>query len=158
LGRGQAYYIEFVVVLCVFVVALGLFVQNVTNSMDSSGLSIISKEARIVSDQLMSAGIPADWNFTNMQRLGLTNGLSRINETKLMMFRNMSYSSIKNNLSINSDFYFYLEHKNETRIAIGGEQGIGAEPADAKKIVKNLRLVIYNSEAVRMVVLIWQKA
>jgi hypothetical protein len=156
MARAQVYYIEFIIAIFFFTLMLGLFVNSVISAQDDSGLGPLTTEARAVSEHLMSEGVPGDWNLSNVQKIGLTDGKSRINETKLQMFSNMSYSQTRSALNIGSEYYFYLEDRNSSRILIAGKQGIGLEPADAKRVIKNLRLAIYGSEIVKMVVLVWQ--
>lgn len=161
MNKGQIYYVEFIFAVFVFFAVLVFFISNVLTTLDESGLTQIAAEAKFVSEDLMSEGRPENWNVSNVQKIGITDGASRIDTTKLSMFANMSnssYTNAKSLFNIASDYYVYLETKNGTRILIDGQPGVGKNYSDSKKIIKNVRLAVYNNtEIVRLVVLVWQK-
>jgi hypothetical protein len=157
MSKGQLQYVEFIVALFFFFLVFAFFVKNITGSMDSSGFSTIASEAKRVTEHLVSAGSPEDWNESSVQRIGITDGDARINLTKLSMFKNLSYNQTKSLFNLRSEYFMFLEYSNGTRIQIDGQPGIGKNESDAKRIAKNLRLVIYGNDIVRLGVLIWQK-
>jgi hypothetical protein len=156
-AKGQMYYLEFMGAMAVFLIALSFFISQVLGSINQSGGSIVSLEARAVADSLMSEGIPEKWSSSDVKKIGLTDGDSKIDESKLLMFANMSYSSAKKLFNVKSDYYFYLENSKGAKLNIAGKTALGIEPAGAKKISKYIRLAVYKSEIVQMVVLAWQK-
>ena len=113
-------------------------------------------DAKTISSALITQGSPSDWNQTNVEIIGLTDGSQRLVQEKLDMFVNMTYSQARTKLRTPYDFYFYLEELDGTRILVDGKEGFGTESNGADNIVTMTRVVVYNSNLINMVVHVWQ--
>jgi len=153
--KAQIYYLEFIITIFVFLIALAIFSRTIINSKTNEGVDDLLAQAQSISSSLMSTGYPVDWNSSTVEKIGLTNGRGRLNDQKLSMFANISYQDARTLFNIRSEYYMFLEDENGTRILIDGEQGIGSNFSNAKKLVKSIRYPIYNSEIIRMVIYAW---
>ena len=123
----------------------------------SSTTSDLLMEAKRITSAFVKQGSPADWNQTNVNVIGLTDGEQRLVEEKLDMLANMTYEQIKSNLRTQYNFYFYLEDVDGSIIPInGGKTSIGLNGSSSDNLVSLARVVIYDSRLVGMVVHVWQ--
>jgi len=154
--NGQVYYIEFMITLVVMIIALVIFIRTFVNVNESAGYDDLSIQADSISTQLMSEGLPANWTKSNVEKIGITNSQSRIQESKLLNFANMSYQTTRQKLNTNYNYYVFLENSTGSRILIAGKQGVGLMGNQSKTVVKVTRFPIYKSDIVRMIVYVWE--
>jgi len=155
--RAQVYYTEFMITVFIFIIVIAIFANSVLNTRQSEGYDDFLIQAQSISNQLMSEGAPSNWTESNAEKIGITNGNGRIENSKLMKFANMSYEDTKLVFNTYSDYYMFIEYKNGTRVDINGEQGIGQYDGDNSKLAKVVRFVTYDSDIVRMVIYVWQQ-
>jgi hypothetical protein len=157
--NGQVWYTDFMIGILIFVLVIFIYyayAHNVTE--DPSDISTdLVMEAKSISSSLVMQGSPSDWNKTNVEIIGLTNGDQRIVQEKLDAFANMTYSEIKTKLRTPYDYYIYFEDVDGNIVPIGDKDGIGLQSTNSTdNLVAITRIVIYNSELTGMVVHVWQ--
>ncbi len=155
--KAQIWYTDFMIGLLVFVVVIFIYYGYAHSiSQDPGDITFdLLMDAKAISGSLITKGSPNEWNKTNVDIVGLTNGNQRIVQEKLDMFSNMTYGYTKTKLKTPYDFYFYLEELEGNSININGKEGIGMETDSADNIVSLTRVVIYDSRLVNMVVQVW---
>ena len=156
--KGQVWYTDFMLGILIFVIVIFIYYAYAHSIAQNPGAitSDLVMEAKSISSSLVTRGAPADWNQTNVEIMGLTDGKQRIVQEKLDMFADMTYSQAKTKLRTPYDFYIYLEDVNGTRIQVEGKEGIGLEANNSDNLVSITRVVIYDSKLTSMVVHIWQ--
>ncbi len=157
LKKAQIWYTDFIIGVIIFATALVIYFEY-TNAIDVTGNNILDElitDAKSISSCLLSEGSPSNWTTESVQRIGLTNGDYRINQTKLESFAEINYNSSRQILGTTYDYYFYLEEKDGTQIEISGEEGIGYPNSDADQLIQMTRFVVYNSSITKMVVEVW---
>ena len=156
--KAQVWYTDFMIGVLIFVIVILIYYEYAHSlTQDPSDItSDLIMESKAISSSLVAPGIPSNWNQSNVQIIGLTDGNHRLNQSKLDMFANMSYSSSKTKLRTPYEYYFYLEDVDGSIIQIGGETGIGLNATDSENLVSITRVVIYNSRLINMVVHVWQ--
>jgi hypothetical protein len=139
--------------ILIFVIATTTYFYYAGTGQDENATQIndMLSDIKLVSSSLISAGEPSTWNRTNVIRIGLTDGESRLMPSKLTEFSAMNYSYMKQKLGSTKQVYFYIEYLNGTRFNY-----VGHNSNSSDKLVQTTRMAIYNSTPVRMVVHIWQ--
>jgi hypothetical protein len=112
-------------------------------------------DSKTISNSLMSPGYPADWNTSNVQKIGLTDGNYRINQTKLENFGNIELTRARSIFDTRFNYYIQLRNQNGTTIPINGNLGIGTPANNTAKLVQITRVVIYNSSMIKLVIQLW---
>lgn len=151
--RAQVWYADFAIGLLIFMVAIvGFMTYTYTEvTSDEEDLDSLIIDAKVIAASLVSEGYPADWNATNVTRVGLTDGDHRIDQSKLDIFSNLSYSDRAGVMGTTKDYYFYMQYANGTRFNILGQSG-----NESDVLVQVTRIVIYNNTMARMVFYLWQ--
>jgi len=119
-------------------------------------------DAKTISNSLMSEGYPTDWNITTVQKIGITNGNYRINQTKLENFANMTVANARSIFDTRFNYYIQLKKQDNSTILINGNNSIGTLTTNTTgKLVQITRLVIYDSNItnkssiIRLVIQLW---
>jgi len=153
--------IDFVISAVIFllVIVLVIFAWNYTNSQVAEQIEFneIESTALTVSDSLIrTSGIPADWNQTNVNVIGLAIEDNILNDTKASRFVNLSYADARVLLVGKYNFYFELDHINGTIIVYNGtNMTAGIYPANSAIIVPVERYVLYQNKPARMKFIVW---
>lgn len=156
-GRGkksQVWYIDFMVGLLILITAIIIYYQfqgNFSDESESEWQEMII-DAKAITSSLISSGYPSDWTNDTVGAIGLTDGNYRINSTKVMMFRNMSYKRARDLLNTRFNFYFFIEEGGGTRF-----YDAGLNATNHSFLVQTTRFVIYNSSVHRMVLYLWME-
>ena len=135
-------------------------------------------DLKTISSSLVLEGYPLNWTNADVQRLGITDGTSRVNQEKLTQLINLDYDNRKSLLNTQYDYYIFFKN-NGCLINISDDFGIGHSDVgiddlggicngftedsidlsdiNPKNIVKIERLLIYNSEIISLVIYLWLK-
>ena len=165
--KGQSNYIDFVIALGIFLIILFLFIiYNHSQSQDY----LIADEALMISDALMSEGIPVDWNTTHYYRPGImSNGL--LDEAKWESFHNimeLNPEDTRRLYTIASDFIIRIGYYNNNaynNITINNISHITTDPAispdtlpqiSSERIDRIERIIAYNGSLYVMEVIAWR--
>ncbi len=152
--KSQIWYVDFMVGVLIFITIIIIYYQYSSNLVDESEAEwqemIIDSKA--ITSSLVSAGYPENWTAGTVEVLGLTGGDYRIDATKLLEFKNMSYSQAKDLFKTRFDFYFYLKDANDTIV-----QDAGVNATNHTFLVHTVRFVIYNSSINKMGLYLWKK-
>ena len=156
--KSQIWYTDFIVGIFIFFIVILVYYgyAHSFNQNPSSTASDLLMDAKTISQSLVAQGFPSGWNQSDVQIIGLTDGNYRLNSTKLGIFADMEYSLLKARLRTSYEFYFYLEEVNGSRILINGKEGVGLPGENSKNLVSIIRVVIFNSRLINMVVNVWQ--
>jgi hypothetical protein len=160
--RSQSWYIDYIVGFVIFTIAFLLFLQYSPNIKKDSMTEIIL-DSEILSEILISEGIPHDWNSTNYFQIGLTTNY-KINKDKLLELKKIDYYVLRDSIPINSDFYFEFNKP----ISFPGDQFISygfpgstkdniKEEYEPDKIVYVERLVAFEGEILRLRLWVWSR-
>ncbi|MBN1156764.1 hypothetical protein JXA85_04050 [Candidatus Woesearchaeota archaeon] len=165
--KSQMFMIELALAILIFVSAMSLYYKYLSDMKTSSAeeLNELIDNARDISESFLTPGQPNDWNSTDVNMIGIANN-NRINETKLLSFRNISYDETKFLLATQYEFYVFFKNRygNPVRILNDTAEGIGKpginstnikEQDDVKSIIKVERIVVMNSDIARMVIYVW---
>ena len=160
LRKAQVWYTDFMVGVLIFsivVISYFYYVEH-TEYSDDALMGALVSEAKSLSSYLITEGYPQNWTATNVSVVGLTDGNYRINEDKLDDFNSWGYEERRGYLHTTKDYYLYLEYVNGTRFNEKCEDpGAGCVAWNSSYyLVQNTRLLIYNSEIVKLVMYIYQ--
>lgn len=113
---AQIWTFDVVVGAMIFGFALFIFFKAYTNFMAETYTTHdeLLVDAKTVSNALVYTGYPHDWNTTNYQRIGITDGTSTLTPRKVQMFKNLSkndYDNLRLSFSIRNDFMvMFMDH------------------------------------------------
>ncbi len=149
--KAQAWGFDLVVGMVIFIIGILSFYLYTTNISAGEGEIIqrLQQNGELVADSLMSEGSPADWDETNVVRIGLLSG-NRLNQTKLDSFRNLAnadYNYTKILFRINNEYFIYLDED--------PANGIGLDGASATNLYKITRVVVYNQSGTTLNIYSW---
>ncbi len=155
--RSQIWYTDFIIGLMIFVIVVMIYYGYAygVNSSPGEKTDDLIMEAKSISSSLISRGSPSDWNQSNIEVIGITDGNQRIVQEKLDAFADMSYEDTREIFRTPYDYYFYLRDVNGSMVDINGAEGIGLKGNNSDHLVSITRIVIYDSRLVNMVVHIW---
>ena len=141
----------------IFVIVIIIYFQYINNleTQEQHTLNELTIDSNYIANSLVSEGYPKDWNTTSVERIGLTDNNHRINSTKLESFITMDYNTTRRMFGTNHHYYMYFEDTNNTVIPVNGTSVIGYYSNDSSYLIKRTRLVILDSEIVRMEVNAW---
>ncbi len=132
--KGQMNSIDAVLALLIFAALMVFFMMFWANSIVSMKNMVVKNRfeyaALSVSDLLVkSPGLPGKWENApgNVQEIGLAAGENALSGRKLAAFANLSgvdYANAKKLLGIDSDFFFYVEDMNGSRLYEAGNSAI----------------------------------
>ena len=160
--KAQVWSIDAVVAIIIFLGALMLFYKYSINSseLQTQDIDNLLLDAKVISSYLISEGYPINWGSSDVVLIGLTDGKSRIDNEKILTFSDISilnYQLSQNLLSTINDYNVYFEDKNGDLFSIEGITSIGKDHTgdNPENIVKVVRFVFYDSQIIKMVVLVW---
>ncbi|NTV23086.1 MAG: hypothetical protein HGA85_01770 [Nanoarchaeota archaeon] len=166
--KAQIWYIDLLIGLVIFTVAMVLFFKFATSRYLVKDNEEIFPEVVRLSQILVSEGIPQNWTEENVITPGLfTDG--EVSIQKLEMFSNMSsdYYRLKRLLATESDFIVVFEEQNGNNLSFGnftlGKPNVTIEELESiqkKDIFTVVRYGVYRhdqiAEIVAMKVVVWQ--
>ena len=174
-AKGQVFYTDFTVATLIIVTAILIYYGYVGNSSLESGSSLneMIADVNTISSSLVTSGSPENWTASNVQRIGITNGAQRILDDRVEEFQDVDYNNSREHFSTRFDYAVFFESRNGTVMPFDGECAIGhpgivvdfngscIKPDlsifSPKKTVRDTRMLVHNSEIVRMNIYLWSK-
>ena len=174
MGKGQIFMVDLIFGIGIFVAAVILFFaikSNLEPQQDS--FDVLVNDARAISSVLMTPGAPENWTLSNFTQIGFVDSNYRLNSTKaenvMNLTRNMTV--INNLLGVNSEFAVHFVDRRGNILNFNGcvftnsdlvvdnitPHICGNFSITGKEFVVNSeRLVLNNSEIVKVVVQTWR--
>ena len=165
--NGQIWTLDLiagVVVFTIVIIVYFIFTNNISSRTENN-FNDMYETSLIVSDSLISSGIPQGWNSTTVEEIGLTQGNYRINTSKLYYFKQIEYSDTKALLKTKYDYIFFFMDKSDNLLALNGTSYYGKagitkdnlnELESPGTIISSTRLIIFNSSIITMEVYLWE--
>lgn len=157
--KGQIWSLDTIVAVIIFMGGLLFFYHysSYTIITQNQQLEDLSFNAKLVSSYLISEGNPVDWNVTNVNSIGLTDGDLKLNPEKVSKFKEMSYQDSKKLLSTKYDFSINFKNQNNSFVSINNITFIGKNYSleNPDNILSMNRFVFYNSSIIRIEVILW---
>ena len=124
--KAQALYIDFIIGLIIFGVALLIYYTYNVNYQpkDQNDLDVLISNARSVTSTLVLSGYPNDWNSSNVLRIGITDE-QKLNYTKAKRMKQLNYSFSKKSFATYYDYYIFFRDNDDNVINVNGVCGIG---------------------------------
>ncbi len=156
--KAQVWFIDFMIGILIFVIVIFIYYGYAHNINQNPGeiTSDLILDAKAISSSLITQGSPPNWNQSNVEIIGLTNGKQRIVQEKLDLLANITYSEARNKLRTPYNFYLQLKHLNGTVIPINSQPGFGQTPSDTENLASLTRVVVYNSKLTNLVIQVWE--
>jgi hypothetical protein len=171
MGRAQIFLFDLMVSIGIFVTAVVLFIfisNNMSPAQDDFNPLVKNSEA--ISSALLSAGEPADWTEDNVTVIGITDDSYRLNFTKVGRLHNLSQENASRIFGANSNFVIFFKDADGNVLNFGNcaynnanlnVQTVSPSVCENftitpdKHLVSVERLVLYNSEIIKIVVQAW---
>ena len=117
---------DFAIATLLFLFTIIVYFSYTSNfqSQSSSDLDVVLKDAKAISSSLASSGYPANWDNTNVIRIGIADS-QKINATKLKYFKQLNYSIAKKDFATYYDYFVYFTDNNNQILNINGVCGAG---------------------------------
>ncbi len=162
--KGQIWTTDFIIGLMLFLFAVLLGVKIIFDMQPSQEHIDVYRDCLYISDNLLSAGYPTDWNDTNVILPGIAEN-NRVNLTKLSQFNDLEYYRTKNLLHTTSDFAFII-HNSTTVINTGQcvygynltvdeNCTVSFDGLEYDDLMRIDRTIIFNSTVMVMTVYAW---
>jgi len=156
--RGQAWGFDLTIASIIFLAGILTFYLFSINY-STEGEDILEEMNYIgenIAQQILSEGSPKNWNSTNVQKIGILKG-SKVNQTKLERFYNLSISDYELTRSLFNTRYNYYVFFQENATLSGQEvEGIGSVPTNPKNLIKISHVTVYNNKPTTISVYIWE--
>ena len=157
--KAQLWSIDFIIGLVLFSSALFFFYSYGTNSLNTQNEDFQEMfiQAEKLSDNLISSGHPTNWTNDSVVSIGLTDGNTRLDSDKLLEFSKIDYVITKRILSSKKDFQIMFKNKENQILEIAENTiwGKNISNESPENIIPVTRFLFYNSEIIKMEVLIW---
>lgn len=165
--KGQANYIDFVLALGLFLLMLFIFINFNQTQRNSY---IVADEALMISDAILSEGIPSNWNESSYYRPGIITN-NKLNETRWTTMESLmttNSTELKKRYSILSNFMIRIGNYTEgtfTPININGTSYISTDStvnpgnigsSETNQIDRIERAIAYNGTILIMEVIAWR--
>jgi hypothetical protein len=173
--KAQVWTTDYIAGLLIFILALTLSVKLIVNAYSPDDYSQLKKEGIRVTENLLSEGYPLDWNETNVIRVGLFTN-NRFDNNKINSAMNLSYSSLRNILLTDQEFFVVFKNKNDSLINFENNCFLGSSSVsitrnltmnntpcinyslsnlDTNNLVVIKRAGVYNSSIIKMEAYFW---
>jgi hypothetical protein len=166
--NAQSWGMDLAIASVIFVFGIIiLYVYSMNNPNEAKmNLEDLSYQAEGISNIILSEGYPNNWNITNVVRIGILDNDSKINQTKLNQFYNLTidnYGQTKIWFNTKYDYTFCFPNHimmiNSTSAApyncTGKPGNINPNSITARNLFKVTRFVIYNNTPVTANVYVW---
>ena len=166
--KSQIWELDLIVAIAIFITVFFIFYTYTSDLADlqNDKMDLLIHDGRLVSDQLVSAGYPLNWDSDpgNAIFVGLTDGNKRIVPDKVTAAVNdLTYAELRKIFGINNDFYaFFLYKDNPTNVdgifgfgKPGVDQNNITQREDPEDLVKIERLLFYDSKIISLEVYVW---
>ena len=112
--KTQIWYFDFIMGVTIFTLILIVAFRFVTSNLYIPGkeTNTILSEANVLSDSLLTPGVPANWTQDLVEIPGIVDENNALNITKLGYLVNLTNNNsnhVKNLFDITSDFLIYFE-------------------------------------------------
>ena len=174
--KSQIWYSDFILGLAIFIIIFLVSVKYVTEhyTLARESSDEIIYTGKIISESIMSNGVPENWNQTNVFRIGLTNGNQILNLTKVYYFANLTetqYTRTKSLFGSRYDYLVYFKNNNNvtlnfTKKYIGkpGQTRDSVISLDLKNLIKINRYIVLKrgqpnltAEIIEMNIFLWEE-
>ncbi|MFH1591718.1 MAG: hypothetical protein ABIC95_07395 [archaeon] len=164
---GQMMFLELMIAALLFAAAISIYYAYGPHENGHSNIADLTREARLISDSLISRGHPVGWTLMDVERIGLTDGENRLNTTKLEQFANITYEDARFSLGASYDFVVTIEETDGTPIPIPyAENDTIGMPGMTPDFVLTMegvtgaiqteRIVVYRGKLITLRVLVWE--
>lgn len=157
--KGQVWSLD---ILVAFTILLGgiifFYYQNpLESSIPEGDTETLTLHAKSISGFLVSAGFPANWTSENVTIIGLTDGNTRLSQTKVYYHSSIDYKRTKNLLSTTRDYQISFRDRMNSPFSIGNVTTLGKNSSaeNPENIVTLTRYIFYNGSIIQMVVNVW---
>ena len=156
--RGQAWGFDSMMAAAIFITGALVFYFFALNYGASNNQKVeeIVHDATAVGDNILSEGIPTNWNATSVTKIGiLTN--NKINNTKLELLYNLSiYDYNGTRFKFNTRFNYFINLSDQIVINSQPINGIGIYPSNATNTFRINHFTVYNEKPVTLYVILWE--
>jgi len=155
--KAQIWYTDFMIAVLIFVIALVIYYEYITNLSleDQIVIDELIADAKSISTSLVSGGNPYNWTNETVVRIGITDGNHRIDQAKIDIFSAMNYTKAHRLLGARFNYYIFFENSTNDRINITSGDAIGLVPSGYNKLIQITRILIYRHEIIKMQVQVW---
>ena len=161
--KAQAWYLDYVLGLIIFGMGIFVFFQYMPN-FDHPDIANTMLDADIISDTLISEGIPKNWTPSSFIQLGITTDFT-LDEKKLEQLDSMAYDDVLASLPVGSDFYFeFVDKKIELstyNFTSYGKPGANStnirDLFEPEQMVTLQRMIAYGGEIIKMNLYVWSE-
>ena len=169
---AQVFFGDALVAITIFLLAVVAFFSLSPNASSSENRvqDALVGDAESISASLMTAGFPAGWTPGNMSLIGLTDGVYRVNYSKVSMFYNISPNMTYGLFGTNANYLVFFKDRDENVLSFGrcafSNSNItllnitpficqNATLPDPDNLISIERLAFYQSQIVKLVVYVW---
>ena len=169
--KSQAWFPDFALSVFIFIgmLAFFLFYLEIRMSEARDIRGSIPEDANLISNVLVEAGYPANWNSSDVYLIGLTDGHRRINATKVGNFAGLDYTLTRRLFATQYEYLVFFQDNQGNVKQIGGISEIGKpgvtaaniDDVETGELSRVGRLLIFpegaTSSIVEMVGYIWKE-
>jgi len=156
--KAQAWGFDITIAAIIFtlaVITFYLFSLNYSGEAEES-LGALEYDANTIANALLSEGYPAQWSSENVIKIGLLSD-SRINETKLLSFKELSLSDYPKTKSIFNTLHNYeITFSENMTIESTTITSIGLSPSSPQNLIKVTRLATYDNKPLVIYINVWE--
>ena len=154
--RAQLWHVEFIISLVIVFAALTLFFQhNDRWQPEPHHLAGLNAEADRIAAQLMTQGVPEDWNLGTVNAIGLLGEGKRIDHDKLESLYAMDSGQRQVLLGARHRHHIQVITE-DSPVNASNRTSVGTMPANARTVAASQRYAIHNGSVARLEVVVWR--
>lgn len=138
-SKAQAFLSDFtisIIIMTFIIVVYFDYIKNTPNQQDNP-LNYVARDAKTISQSLVSSGYPSNWNSNNVARIGFVDSGNKINNDKFMELGKINYNKSKKLLATTSDFFLFFENESHDVQPIEGFCGVGRPDVNVTYSIKS---------------------
>lgn len=136
--KSQAWLIDLIVGMLIFVMAVSLFYRYASSQLEgSSSINELIADGKSLTSSLASPGYPSNWTNETVIRLGVTDDKNYIDKPKVEKLLNISHSQMKSLLNTRFDFFVFIEDKRGCMVDLNSDLGSDAYGFGHSDIILN---------------------
>jgi len=171
MDKAQVFYTDLMISIWIFALAVVLFIALSSNLQPQEDVfNVLATDSKSISSSLLSAGEPFDWTENNVTKIGLTDNAYRLNASKVARLMNFSPNKASDIFGANYKYVIFFKDRHGNVLNFNGcvfksidlvVNNISATICENFTIVPDNhlvsieRLVMYNSEIIKIVVQVW---
>ncbi len=158
--KGQTFSFELLVIVPLFFLIFLIFLNTYENlPIEEKNKDMLLKGITVLDNLIESPGYPVDWNYENVERIGLCYDRGKIDSNKLKEFIKINETTLYNSLNTGKyNLFINLQYPNRTVFSVLDNETKIGNPSygeETSEVIFLREYVVYENEKLILEVVLW---